>query len=356
MRKKHIYYLFFIFCLSLGLKLYAQVTNVHVKCSTNQPWPFSFDEKPDIKQLKYQNKNYYCKIVDSALFFLLLDETNPKHLKDWIKIGPVYFKSWPINQNMLRNASLQLAIDTSETEFKNRLYITWADQKNGIHNWDIFLVYSDDDGKHWTEPILVTYKPNHKNQFMPKLSINQTNGALYLVYFDQQNDVSFKSHDVCLAKSTNGGLKFDYLFLNKNAIKTKAKTQLNNQLNLNNQALKIRWSSTNKTDFYQCELIDTLNYYHAYNNISNKIEINKSFKFTEQMILEFKCAEPTNITFELTKPIDPSFKPMLIKTKKFKKGNNQLLMDMKALGINKGNYTLTLYFKGINKYIWITEE
>jgi hypothetical protein len=46
----------------------------------------------------------------------------------------------------------------------------------------------------------------------------------------------------------------------------------------------------------------------------------------------------------------------MVSTKTFKKGNNQLLIDMQDLKLPKANYTLTLYYKGINQYIWITEE
>lgn len=259
-----------------------------------------------------------------------------------------------VNQNHQQAQSLQLKMDTGEV-FKNRLYIAWADQKNGENNWDVFLVYSDDLGLHWTDPILVTYRPNHKNQWSPKLNVDSKSGQVSLLYFDQQNDVHLNFCDVSLAQSINGGLKFDYFKLNDKPLLLK-KNSFCDFFEEMNQQTWASWCNPIEKKRTQINLNELAQIQEADYKAYQLIQIQSSIAYKAQMAIDFFCAEDLILEAEISKPIDPRFNSKHIKAKAYKKGNNQLLIDMKSIKLPKGNYTLTLYYKGINKYIWITEE
>jgi hypothetical protein len=98
--------------------------------------------------------------------------------------------------------------DTSNSQYRGRLYLNWADQRNGKQNTDIFMKYSDDQGKTWSEPIKVNQDNSQKHQFFTWMAIDQTNGNLYFVYFDRRNYTDSKT-DVYLSISKDGGKTFE---------------------------------------------------------------------------------------------------------------------------------------------------
>jgi hypothetical protein len=92
------------------------------------------------------------------------------------------------------------------------------------------------------------------------------------------------------------------------------------------------------------------------NKIVNDIIIEKTFKFLPKIKIDYTANTSGKLMAEITKPLDPYFKSVAIKSKKVKKGENQLIIKTKKLGLQKGNYVLTLYLNGKNQYVWITEE
>lgn len=328
-------FIFFLFCFQ---GLYSQAQR-----SFNQPkaiWPLK-DEKENLK-----NQNgiiYQCWLQNDTLLF------SKSNLKQAIKLNKIY-----LYDDLPQKLSLQIICDTSKTKFNKRIYISWADQKNGKNNWDIFLIYSDDEGEHWIEPILVSYHPNHKSQYSPNININQSNGDLFLCYFDQQNYLNEDGRDIYLAKSKNGGQQFEYIKLNTEKLKQDSLTK--NVLLFESKGNRFFWRNiTSLQQVLNSEVLNDLEPFAAA-PLLNEVEISHSFLFTEKLLINFTCQSKMKIAFAITKPIDPGFGTVKVSNKKFKKGNNHLLMDMNMLNIKKGNYVLTLYYKNINKYIWITED
>jgi hypothetical protein len=100
-----------------------------------------------------------------------------------------------------------LQCDTSNSKFRGRLYLNWADQRNGATNTDIFLSYSDDQGKSWVEPIKVNQDKSEKHQFFTWMAIDQKSGSVYFVYYDRRNYKDNQT-DVYLTKTIDGGKTF----------------------------------------------------------------------------------------------------------------------------------------------------
>lgn len=97
--------------------------------------------------------------------------------------------------------------DTTDGPNRGTVYVHWADQRNGEDNTDLWLIKSTDGGKSWTEPKRVNTDDSNHHQFLTWMTIDQTNGYLYFVFYDRRNYNDINT-DVYLARSTDGGETF----------------------------------------------------------------------------------------------------------------------------------------------------
>lgn len=100
-----------------------------------------------------------------------------------------------------------LQCDLSEGPNRGNLYLNWCDQKNGYMNTDVWLSVSKDGGKSWSEPRKVNQDNTKTHQFFTWMSVDQSNGNLYFVYYDRRNYTDNQT-DVYLSVSRDGGLTF----------------------------------------------------------------------------------------------------------------------------------------------------
>ncbi|HPI85659.1 MAG TPA: T9SS type A sorting domain-containing protein [Bacteroidales bacterium] len=97
--------------------------------------------------------------------------------------------------------------DTSSGPYRGTIYINWSDQRNGPGDTDVWLVKSTDGGDTWSDLIRVNDDPPGKHQFFTWMTIDQTNGYLYFVFYDRRNHDNNYT-DVYMARSTDGGETF----------------------------------------------------------------------------------------------------------------------------------------------------
>ncbi|MFC2114158.1 T9SS type A sorting domain-containing protein [Bacteroidota bacterium] len=100
-----------------------------------------------------------------------------------------------------------ICVDTSTGPNQGTIYINWSDQRNGINNTDIWLVKSTDGGNSWTAPAIVNNDNSNRQQFFTWMTIDQSNGYLYFVFYDRRNHADNYT-DVYLAVSKDGGEHF----------------------------------------------------------------------------------------------------------------------------------------------------
>jgi len=271
---------------------------------------------------------------------------------------PLRIGKYKLAKDILINTPMpSIAADTGTGSYKGRIYICWNDQKNGKNNRDVFLVYSDDKGNSWTEPILVTYYPNHKNQFNPVVWVNPLNGELNILYYDMQNYFNYGKMDVTLAISKNGGLKFDHYRLNKMPLNFFGIENCP-PLFFVNENLPGWIELSDKANGRKTTVLvndSSIKQYYKLNSVK-EIEIGKSFKYSETILINFKSSMPLALTAALTKPLEPGFEKIIVKNQKIKAGNNKLLINGKEMGLQKESYILTLYYNNKNQYVWIIEE
>lgn len=99
------------------------------------------------------------------------------------------------------------ACDTSQAPYRGNIYINWSDQRNGTSNTDVFFVKSTDGGNTWSSPLKVNDDNSNRHQFFTWMTIDQTTGAIYIVFYDRRNTTG-DATDVYVARSTNGGETF----------------------------------------------------------------------------------------------------------------------------------------------------
>ena len=266
-------------------------------------------------------------------------------------IAPVK-NAWHYTINGVEITGLpSIACDLGNGEFKGRIYVCWSDDKYLAPDRDVFLSYSDDAGDTWTEAILVTYRPNHKAQFAPRLVIDN-NGYVNILYYDKQNSADDSLTDLYLAQSRNGGLKFDYYRVNEKPFKFVPDHFIALKTT---DALQLSWTENDKRLHQVTINENNLSDYNRQNAL-REVEMPRTFVFSDSIKIDFNLKAKGPVSAVITKPTEPGFEKHIWKNKRCEKGNTSLLIDPRKEGLEKGNYILTLYYDSRNSYTWIIEE
>lgn len=99
-----------------------------------------------------------------------------------------------------------LVADHSRGKYKNRLYLLWGESLPGIGG-EIKLKYSDNGGDSWSDEITVN-SSSVGDQFLPHIAVDQTDGTVYVVFYDRRNSASNLMMNVYVAFSEDGGQTF----------------------------------------------------------------------------------------------------------------------------------------------------
>jgi hypothetical protein len=103
--------------------------------------------------------------------------------------------------------------DNSASRMKGTLFLVYSDLKAGEDDSDIWLTRSVSRGDSWTSVARINQdKPGHM-QFLPRMTIDQANGHIYIVYYDRR-DYADNQTDVYLSYSFDGGNQFKEKKLN----------------------------------------------------------------------------------------------------------------------------------------------
>ena len=97
-----------------------------------------------------------------------------------------------------------ITCDLSGGKYHGDIYINYSDQLHGIYDTDLWLIKSTDGGSTWSKPKRVNDDPPGKQQFLTWMTIDQTNGFLYFVFYDRRNSDEYDT-DVYMAVSKDGG-------------------------------------------------------------------------------------------------------------------------------------------------------
>jgi hypothetical protein len=122
------------------------------------------------------------------------------------------------------DAEVGLAWDRSGGPHTGRVYmVNTKEKKNESDNMNILVRHSDDNGATWSAPVRVNDDHTTNSQFNPKISLDQTSGAIAVVWYDSRRDLGtggpgdtdgVPNDDAQLwgAFSTDGGVTFSRNF------------------------------------------------------------------------------------------------------------------------------------------------
>ncbi|MHB1686286.1 MAG: sialidase family protein [Ignavibacteriaceae bacterium] len=97
--------------------------------------------------------------------------------------------------------------DLSDEKYKGSIYVNWSDDRFG--DPDIFLKYSRDGGKTWSNTIRVNNDSisNGKVQFFTWMAVDPVDGSVNIIFYDRK-DTFGNLTGVTLARSIDGGNTF----------------------------------------------------------------------------------------------------------------------------------------------------
>lgn len=90
---------------------------------------------------------------------------------------------------------------------RGAMFLTWADQRNGDKDTDIWFLRSVNFGDYWTSPLRVNDDELGSQQYAPWMTVDQATGYIYIIYYDRR-DYDDNQTDVYLAYSIDSGNTF----------------------------------------------------------------------------------------------------------------------------------------------------
>lgn len=105
-------------------------------------------------------------------------------------------KGWDMDMpNIMRaNGMPFIQSDTA----RDILYITWADEYSG--NADVWIIYSQDQGKSWSDRICVNQDTSTRGQYFPNMVVDQATGSVFIAYYDFRYSSSEAFYNIMLTR------------------------------------------------------------------------------------------------------------------------------------------------------------
>ncbi len=247
------------------------------------------------------------------------------------------------------NGFTSMACDISNGPYKGNVYIAWADQRNGTNNTDVFVAKSVNGGTTWTTS-MVNNDFTGTHQFHPYLTIDQTTGYIYVLFYDRRNFGGGSSGtDTYLAWSTDGGLTYKNIKVNIIASTVGAASGDYINITAHNNIIRPIWThrtSSALEDYtalidYNSLVIAAAIQENALVEPHPELDQNYPNPFSESCILTFTMPEEDNVNLsiynslgqEVARPIDGIH---------YEKGTWQLVFYPEKYGLPPGIYHYSL--------------
>ena len=102
-----------------------------------------------------------------------------------------------------------LAYDRTNGPHRGRTYLVYTDENLAVANdTNIFVVYSDDYGATWSDPIRVNHDSGVNSQFLPRIALDQSSGIVAVTWYDARNSLTNDTAQYFGAFSSDGGTTF----------------------------------------------------------------------------------------------------------------------------------------------------
>lgn len=234
--------------------------------------------------------------------------------------------------------------DRSGGAYNGTIYINWSDQRNGSNDTDIWLKKSTDGGNTWSNIIRVNDDSAGKHQFLSWMDIDQTDGTIYIVFYDRRNYNDTRT-DVYLAYSTDGGTSFTNTKISESPFIPNSNAFFGDYTNISahNGVIRPIWTRMDGTNSSIWTAIVQKN---ALSNEQFETETDFDFEnypnpITDKFVLKFKLQKSEIISLSLTNVLGENVLN-LIENKTFEYGKHIITKDFKALQLPNGIYFYNL--------------
>jgi hypothetical protein len=138
------------------------------------------------------------KSMDGGETWLAKEKLLEKHYGGWTLDIPGIYRA---------NGLPILKCDLSNGPNRGTLYLNWCDQRNGDDDTDVWIMKSVDGGESWSNPIRVNQDTSKRHQFFTWMTLDQSSGYLYFVYYDRRATEETDT-ETYMSYSTDGGETF----------------------------------------------------------------------------------------------------------------------------------------------------
>ncbi|HRP01292.1 MAG TPA: hypothetical protein PLE30_01475 [Candidatus Kapabacteria bacterium] len=108
-------------------------------------------------------------------------------------------------QNIRVSSTPQIAVDNSNSPYKNNLYVVQAGRVSSDGEYGIYLSTSTNGGLSWQKNKRIDANPLGNDMFMPSITVDPTTGWIGVFYYSSQNDNKNIGVDGYCAISKDGG-------------------------------------------------------------------------------------------------------------------------------------------------------
>ncbi len=221
------------------------------------------------------------------------------------------------------------------------IYINWTDQRNGTDDTDVWLKKSTDNGTTWSAPIRVNDDGVGNQQFFTWMDIDQTNGNIYIVFYDRRNHTD-NSTDVYLARSTDGGNSFQNILISETPFIPTSNVFFGDYTNIaaHNGIIRPIWNRVHNGDssiwtalINDNAIATTDDYFNA----NYELQQNYPNPAKEETYISFKLKKEEKVSLEIYNLLGEK-KAVLFREKKFLFGKHIVKIALSENKLSQGVY------------------
>ncbi|BDS09663.1 sialidase family protein [Aureispira anguillae] len=246
------------------------------------------------------------------------------------------------------------ACDISGGAHNGTVYINWTDQRNGADDTDVWLAKSEDQGKTWSKPIRVNNDKPGNQQFFTWMTVDQTTGYLYFVFYDRRG-LKGEQTNVYMARSIDGGQTFVNFKINDKPFYPNKGIFFGDYNNIAVQGDVIRPIWTRLDDMQlsiKTAIVDITAIPDKNSQVANVTtpELEDTTKTAvspldpNTLFISFKIPKKSKLTLHLYNEKGRRLKP-IFRCKSFEFGKHIEKLNIPDLKLKKGNYTYQLKHK-----------
>ena len=238
------------------------------------------------------------------------------------------------------------ACDTTQSAYRGNLYVNWTDQRNGASNTDVWLAKSTDGGNTWTPPKRVNDDNSNRQQFLSSMTIDPSNGWLWFVFYDRRSYVDSDSTDVYMALSRDGGETFQNFKVSEQPFKPSKMSFFGDYTHVTaaNNVVRPIWTAMSgygqKSIYTALVNTDVLGVNTEGTSLSKDVTKTSSYPnpADNQLFVRFDLRRSAKLTLRLYDAMDKVVATVFEK-KRFKKGENETVIDLQNITLPTGTYT-----------------